>query len=145
MSFFVDANIILYATDPVGEKGERCRQVIDEIATGTLDGRSSAGVIEEVLHVELRERSGVLTGVAGVAYSILTPLLPVTDEVVRLALDLRVPGLGSNDRVHLAVCLTNGIGTIFTGDEGFEGIDGLHRVDPLDEDALDRLRTASAG
>ncbi len=100
---------------------------------------TSTAVLEEVLHVELRTTKLDLRGVAGLAYGIFTPLLAVTDDVMKAALELGEPGLGSNDRVHVATCRLNGIEVIVSADGGFDGADGLRRVDPLDADAVAAL------
>jgi predicted nucleic acid-binding protein len=63
----------------------------------------------------------------------------VTEAIVREALDLDIPRLEANDRIHVATCRANGIETIVTADAGFDGVPGLTRVDPLDEKALSSL------
>ena len=51
-----------------------------------------------------------LEGLARRAYELPTPLLPVTDETVRVAFALGASALGANDRTHVATCRLNGIG-----------------------------------
>jgi predicted nucleic acid-binding protein len=41
--------------------------------------------------------------------------------------------------VHAATCLVHGIETIVTADAAFEGVRGLHRIDPGDARAIERL------
>jgi predicted nucleic acid-binding protein len=106
---------------------------------GRVDGATSTAVLEEVMHVELRTTALDLRGVAGLTYGMFTPLLPVTDEVMKLALELGAPELGSNDRVHVATCRVNGIDVIVSADRGFDSVTGLRRVDPLDEGAVAAL------
>jgi predicted nucleic acid-binding protein len=100
---------------------------------------TSTAVLEEVLHVELRTTTLDLQGVAGLAYGMFTPLLPVTDQVMKVALELGELALGSNDRVHVATCCLNAIEVIVSADRGFDAVEGLHRVDPLDADAVGAL------
>lgn len=139
MSVFVDANVVLYAAVPDNPPAPACIRLLDAVLDGRLDGKTSTAVIEEVFHVELRSTELDLRGVAGVAYAMFTPLLAVTDETIKLALDLDLRTLGSNDRVHAATCRLNGIDTIVSVDRGFDGVDGLSRIDPLDTDAVARL------
>lgn len=106
---------------------------------GQVEGAISTSVLEEVLHVELRTTTLDLRGVAGLAYGMFTPLLPVTDEVMKLALGLGELALGSNDRVHVATCRLNEIDVIVSADRGFDSVSGLRRVDPLDADAVAAL------
>lgn len=138
MSFFVDANVIIYAGSG-SDRQEACVEILRAIALGEADGRTSTAVLEEVWHVELGDRQGRITGITERAYSTFAPLLSVTDEVFRGALGLAVAGLGANDRVHVATALANGIDTILTADASFEGIRGLRRVDPFDERSRRRL------
>jgi predicted nucleic acid-binding protein len=67
---------------------------------------------------------------------VFSPLLTVSEEIVRAALDLEAPALGANDRIHVATSLANGIETVVSADASFDSLDQLRRVDPLDEDAL---------
>lgn len=106
---------------------------------GRVDGATSSSVLEEVMHVELRTTALDLRGVAGLAYAMFTPLLPVTDEVMKAALELGTPALGSNDRVHVATCRLNEIEVIVSADRAFDSVTGLRRVDPLDEEAVSAL------
>lgn len=137
MTFFVDANVILYAATQ-GPWREPCQRVLEAVAEGA-DGRTSPGVLEEVWCIERSGRAGSLEGLARHAYTIFTPLLAVTDEVFRLALALRAPRLGPADLLHAATCLVHGIEVILTADTSFGSVRGLRRVDPLDERALRRI------
>lgn len=140
MTFFIDANVILYAlVDAEPAYAESCERLLAAVAEGTAPGVSSTAVLEEVLHLELASKEADLRGVAGAAYAMLTPLLPVTDEAFRRALELDAPALGANDRVHAGTCHVHGIDTIVTADRGFDGVPGLRRVDPLDTRAVGAL------
>lgn len=137
MTFFVDANVIAY-TASANPRRLACGEVLDAISEGA-DGLTSTAVIEEVWHLELSGRLGEAAGLALTAYTTFTPLLGVTDETVARALSLDAEHLGANDRIHVATCLENGIDAIVTADDGFDGIHGIRRVDPLDQRALSRL------
>ena len=142
MTFFVDANIVVYAAadDP---RSAACREIIEAIATADPPALTSTSVLEEIWHLELRSGRSGLAGAARRAYALFSPLLPVTDEIVERALALDAPpSVGSNDRIHAATCLENRIRTILTGDKGFDHIRGLRRVDPLDDRAVKRLLRA---
>lgn len=141
MTFFVDANVIVYAATE-GEYRGPCLDVLDAIARGRADGRTSPAVLEEVWYVERSGRAGPLDGLAAHAYTVFTPLLPVTDDAFRLALALRAPQLGPADRVHAGTCLAYGVDVVVSADVAFDGLRGLRRVDPLDRRALDRLLSA---
>lgn len=138
MTFFVDTNVIVYAAG--GSKyHDACLELMRAVASGRGEGRTSTAVLEEVWHLELSGRAGPVPGLARRAYSVFTPLLPVVDESVELALSLDGGRLGANDRIHLATCHQHAIDTIVSADAGFDGIRGLRRVDPLDRRSLSRL------
>jgi predicted nucleic acid-binding protein len=109
------------------------------VAAGDADGRLSATALEEVWDLELSGRIPGLSGLAERAYAIFTPLLAVTDLVVRQALLLDAGGLGANDRIHAATCFANDIEAIVTADAAFDAVRALRRVDPLDERSRRRL------
>ena len=136
-SFFVDTNVVVYAATD-GPYRDACLRVLEAAARGA-EARTSTAVLEEAWHVELSGRVGGLAGLAASAYTLFTPLLAVTDQIVDAALRLKASGIGANDRIHVATCALNGIDTIVSADAGFDGVRGVRRVDPLDARALARL------
>lgn len=84
--------------------------------------------------LERRSRVPGLKGLTERAYDALAPLLPVTDQVFVLARELQGARAGTNDRLHLACCIVNGIETIVSNDRGLDGPHGVRRVDPTDHD-----------
>ena len=142
MTFFLDANVVIYSAVDSPYR-DACLEVITAVADGGAAGRTSTAALEEVWHAEISGKGGSIEGLTGYSYSVLTPLLPVTDEIVRRALDLDAPRLGANDRVHVATCLVNGIDVIVSADQGFDGVKGVRRIDPLDERARRRLLSAA--
>ena len=142
MTFFVDANVIVYAATE-GEYRSSCLRILEAIANGDTEGRTSPTVLEEVWYVERSGRAGSLDGLATQTYAVFSPLLPVTDDAFRLALSVRKSDLGPADRLHVGTCRSSGIDTIVTADAGFGGLRGLRRVDPLDPAAIRRLLSGS--
>ena len=136
----VDTNVLVYAAT-AGPYRDACARVVEAIAHG-VDARTSTAVLEEAWHVELSGRAGDLTGLAANAYTLFTPLLAVTDEIVDAALRLRAHRLGANDRIHVATCARNDLDAILTADTDFDDVRGLRRIDPLDTRAVERLLRA---
>ena len=132
MTFFVDTNVIVYSSVPDSPHRSACVEIIRAIARGDANGRTSTAALEEVWHLELSGRLRGLDGLTARAYAILGPLLPVSDEAFRRALGLDAPALGTNDRLHVATCLTHGIDLVLSADEGFDSVPEVRRVDPLD-------------
>lgn len=140
--FFVDANVVVYAVLP-SDYREPCLEVLGAIARGDVDGRTSTAVLEEVWHLELARRPAGLEGLARRGHAVFAPLLPVTDEAFRLALELRASRLGANDRLHAATCLDHGIDVIVSAEADFDELGELRRVDPLDAPARRELLTGA--
>ena len=135
MTFFVDANVIVYSSVRDAPHRAACVEIIRAIARGDADGRTSTAALEEVWHLELSDRVRGLDGLTARAYAILGPILPVSDEAFRRALGLDAPALGANDRLHVATCLTHGIDLVVSADQGFDSVPEVRRIDPLDESA----------
>ena len=141
MTFFVDANVLVYAATE-GEHQAACLQILEAVARGMADGRTSPAVLEEVWYLEHSGRAGPLEGLTERGHTVFTPLLPVTDDAFRLALAVRSKRLGPADRLHVGTCRSAGIDTIVSADAAYAGLRGLRRVDPLDPAAIDRLLAA---
>lgn len=138
MTFFLDANVLVYASteDP---RSAVCNRILAAVAGGEADGRLSVAVLEEVWHLELSSRIGGISGLAERAYDALQPLLAVSDEAFRLALELPATRLGAADRLHAGTCLAHGIETIVSADQDFDELELPRRVDPLDAARLEPL------
>ncbi len=132
MTFFVDANVLVYSRTASSGFHGPCGDLLVAIARGDAEGRTSVAVLEEVWHAELSGKAGDLTGLTEHAYTLFTPLLGVSDAIFRAAMSSDLRRLGANDRIHAATCRANGIGTIVSADVAFDGIHGIRRVDPLD-------------
>jgi uncharacterized protein len=141
VTFFVDANVIVYARLE-GPLREACLRLLGVIARGDTDGRTSPAVLEEVWHLELSGKAGDLSGLTERAYTIFSPLVPVTDEAFQLALRVEAPHVGANDRVHAGTCRANRINLIASADPDFDLVPGLQRADPADERAWQMLLTS---
>ena len=138
MTFFVDANAIIYSALE-GPGREPCLRVLEAVAAGAAQGRTSPAVLEEVWHVALRRYPGQLEGLVESAMTIFSPLLPVTEQALEQALSLEASKLGPNDRLHLGTCRMEDIRVIVSADRAFDGAPGIERVDPLDAGAIERL------
>lgn len=138
MTFFVDANILIYSYVDSKYRAP-CLDLMSAVATGHADARTSSAVLEEVWHIAKSGRAGELGELVSHAYTLFTPLLSVTDDAFRHALGLKARGIGTNDLVHAGTCIAHGIDTIVSADSDFDRIKGLHRIDPLDTRALHRL------
>ena len=141
MTFFVDANAILYGAFP-GAARDNCVRVLKAIAGGEAEGRTSPAVLEEVWHISRRDFGGELDSVIGKALTIFSPLLPVTEDALVHAFSMPNSKLGPQDRLHVGTCATHKIGTVLTADRAFDGVKGIRRIDPFDSAAVDELLAA---
>lgn len=139
--FFVDTNVFVYAVAEDSPYQAGAVATMEALGAGTASAVTSVSVIEELWHHELRGRLQGLDGAAEATFSLMKPVLDLTDEILAAAFDLKVRGLGANDRIHVATCHANGIETVLTADRGFDAAPGLRRVDPAD---LPEVRTLLA-
>jgi predicted nucleic acid-binding protein len=141
-AFFIDTNVFVYAVAEDSPYQAAATETMEALGAGRASAAAtSVTVIEELWHQELRGRIPGLEGAAESVFTLLRPVLAVTEEIVAAALDLKVRGLGANDRIHIATCHANGIDTILTADRAFDAAPGLRRVDPAD---LPEVRTLLA-
>ena len=135
---FVDTNAFAYlATQPDGS--EHLDELGEAMLAGSIDATTSVLVLEELLHLELSGRVARPGGLAESAHDLVAPVLGVSDHTWRIARSLEAAGLGAADRFHVATCRQHGITEILTADRGFDAVDGLRRIDPLDEVAIAEL------
>jgi predicted nucleic acid-binding protein len=137
--FFVDANVFVYAAGN-SRFAHGSARVLRGIAAGA-PGTTSTTALEELWHLELSNRMPGLDGATRDAYEMIRPALPVTDDILRAALDGADSTLGANDRVHVATCRANDIDVIVSADRSFDEAAGVRRVDPSDLDAVEELLT----
>ncbi len=142
MSVFIDTAVIMYAAGRQHSLQQPCRAIIERIIAGQLDGVTSAGVIQEVLHRFAATKSHALgAAMARHALDVFTPVLPITHQVMDRMPELveRHRGLAARDLVHVATCLEEGITAILSPDRGFDEVPRLTRIDPGDPGALEDL------
>ena len=131
-AFFVDTNVFVYAVAEDSPYRAGAAATMEALGAGTASAVTSVAVIEELWHHERRGRLPGLDGAADAAFTLMRPVLGVTDDILAVAFDVSVRGLGANDRIHVATCRAHGIDTMLTADRGFDDVPGLRRVDPAD-------------
>lgn len=137
--FFLDTNIFVYAATESPYR-DGATAVVEALGEDAVGATTSAAVIEELWHLELSGRVPGLSGVTDAAFTLVRPVLSVTDDIVAAALVAELPrSLGANDRIHVATCRANTIDTILTADQGFEHTPRLRWVDLADLPAVQAL------
>ncbi|NJD29797.1 MAG: type II toxin-antitoxin system VapC family toxin [Chloroflexi bacterium] len=135
MTVFLDTAVLMYAAGGEHPLREPCRRLLRQVADGELAAVTSVEVIQEILHRYTRVgRAEAGAKLARDALDLLAPVLPLTHALMRRlpALVERYPHLDARDLVHVATCLHEGIAEIISPDRGFDAVDGIHRIDPLE-------------
>lgn len=132
-SFFVDANIPMYAEGRQHPLKASCARALGRIAAGGLSAYTSAEVLQEILHRYLSIAQDQRGRQIVDDFATLVPdVLPLTKEDVLLAarLSSEYPRLPSRDLIHLAVMQNHGIEAILTADTHFDNVAQVRRIDP---------------
>lgn len=135
VTLFVDTAVIMLAAGGDHPLRDPCRRIIDGISDRSIDGVTSAEVIQEIFHRFLsigRPEQGAT--LAERTQDLMAPVLPITHALMRRVplLAARYPTLAARDLVHVATCLHEGIGEILTPDRGFDQVVEIRRIDPAD-------------
>lgn len=140
--FLYDTSIFIYALGGEHPYREPCRSIVERATAGELQGEASADLLQEVMHQRLR-RTGDRAIAARSARNVikLVWLHPLEPDDVQRGIDLfeAYPDLDARDAVFAALAINRGIDAILATDRAFDGIDGIERIDPADERAVDTL------
>lgn len=139
--FFLDANVFLYALGADSPHRAPCRDVLQAVGQGKLDGVTSSEVLQEVLHVRARRVSVAdASSAVRAAADLVAEVLPVTSQDVIEACSLLEShaGLGARDAIHAAVMKNSQLYLLVSVDRDFDAIADLKRIDPLQALALSR-------
>ncbi|HXD53381.1 MAG TPA: type II toxin-antitoxin system VapC family toxin [Solirubrobacteraceae bacterium] len=140
--FLFDTSVFLYAVGSEHEYREPCRAIISAQGEGELAGEASVELIHEFAYVR-SSRSTERRAAARSALDVteICPLHEVTQTDVERALELwcEHERLDMRDAIFAAQALNRGIDAILSPDRDFDGIEGLHRIDPGDADAVASL------
>lgn len=133
MTVFVDTAVVMHAAGGEHPLRDPCRRIIDGISDGSVDGVTSAEVVQEIFHRFLsirRPEDGAI--LAERTQDLMAPVLPITHALMRRVPELarRYPTLDARDLVHVATCIHEGITEIISPDRGFDQVAELRRIDP---------------
>ncbi len=133
VTYFIDANIPMYAAGDEHPLKTPCVAVLEAVARREIRAVTDAEVLQEMLHryTALEQRARAVD-VCRLFLKVVPDVLPVTREVVEQALDLhlRFPQLQARDSLHAAIMLRHGLTHIISADRHFDGLPDLSRVDP---------------
>ena len=134
ISYFIDTNIIIYASGSPHPFKKPCLKLLSSVAAGKTRAAVSVEVIQELLHYYTSVNRQTTMGIelARETMEIFHPVLPVMEEDMRLAVHLAeiYPHISSRYCVHAAVALNNGIGRIISTDRDFDAVREIARSEP---------------
>jgi uncharacterized protein len=138
---FLDANVFLYALGADSPHRAPCRDVLQAVGQGKLDGITSSEVLQEILHVRSR-RVNVTDAASAVraAADLVAEVFPVTPQDVLEACSLLEAhaSLGARDALHAAVMKNSQVHILVSVDRDFDVIPDLKRIAPAQALALSR-------
>lgn len=132
----LDTTVLVYAKGTDHPLREPCRRLVEAIDRGVVRATTTAEVIQEFVLVRAGRRDRRDAAELGRAYlDLLSPLLPVSDVVVREALRLfeRHPELGAFDAVLGAAAIEHSA-QLVSADAAFSLVAGLRHIDPASSD-----------
>jgi predicted nucleic acid-binding protein len=135
ISYFIDANILVYSVGKPHILKSPCLAIIEDMARRTVTSATNVEVLQEILHIYSRrgERSFGIEMAHNLS-TLVTTIYSVTPEDFARALTFQrqYPQLTARDSLHLASLYNNGITHIVSADHHFNNLPGIIRIDPLD-------------
>jgi uncharacterized protein len=133
VTYFIDANIPMYAAGKPSAYKAACVRVLAQVAEGALDAVTDTEVLQELAYryVAIGRLADGLTLMSRCAV-IIPRVLPVElADVLRMAETLAaVASLSPRDAIHYAVMQRHGISAIITADRHFASLPSIVQVDP---------------
>lgn len=134
-TFFVDANIIMYAVGAEHLYRLPCLNALERIVQEKLPVAVSSEIHQEILHRYLSLGLPQKAQQVSIKLETIIPTtLPVTIADIRRARQLagHYPTLKARDLIHVAVMLENGLTHILSTDHHFDQVSQVERIDPHD-------------
>lgn len=137
-ALFIDTNIPIYAAGREHRYKRPCQRVIMLAAQRPQDFVTSSAVLQEIIHYYLAtqrwsEGRGIFRDFVTTLNGRIEPVHP-DDVTLAAQLADQSAGVNAHDLVHAAVMRRLGVGRIITADKGFDRIDGIERLDPVNLD-----------
>ncbi len=130
---FLDANIFIKAfLSPNQGEGKLCKQLLDRIARGETNAKTSVLVLNEILYFFEKnfDKKRALKTFNNLCSFPNLEILAVEKRTMASVSEYSNAGLDASDAFHAAVMKSNGIDTICSYDKGFDKVKGLKRQEP---------------
>jgi len=143
--FLFDTGVFVYALGGAHPYREPCRAILREVQGSRFVAEASVELIHEFAYVRLRQvgsRADAVRSAHTIRRSCSLHIVEPHD--IERALDLwcEHEQLDMRDAIFAAQALNRQIDAILSPDRGFDGIDGLQRIDPADATAVASLTGA---
>ena len=127
---YLDANFFILLNFDYKDKGEKARQILDQIVKGK-SAVTSVLTLDEVMWVIVKNKQEKeLRNIIEEIYSIKNLVIKdVSNSIPLIALDIMERNkLRPRDAFHLAVMKVLGINTLVSDDKDFDKIQGIKRI-----------------
>lgn len=128
---YLDANFFIFALLDNTERGDRAREIYQEIINGKYPALASSLVLDEVMWVLIRNRKSHLLRVAieGIYSTPNLEVIGVPNLTPLTALEfIEKYGLKPRDAFHIAIMKENKVKEIVSDDEDFDQVDWIMRI-----------------
>ncbi|HLC84222.1 MAG TPA: type II toxin-antitoxin system VapC family toxin [Candidatus Nanoarchaeia archaeon] len=132
MAIYIDANVFIFAAVSDDVRGNRAREIIDQVISGEEEGVTSSLTIDEVTWKVFRETKdrelAINEGLEILEFSNLK-VVAVDAQTIKRALHLmkKHNKIAPRDAIHLEVALRSGCGEIVSDDADFDKINEIKR------------------
>lgn len=130
----IDANVPIYAAGVPHPLKDPCKQILLLAAERFTEFVTDAEVLQELLHRYLAlgrwaQGSDVFRTFSELMHSRIQSIHAADVEQAALLADAH-PATGARDLLHIAVMHRLGLSRIVSADRGFDGFNGVERLDP---------------
>ncbi|MCX6044357.1 MAG: type II toxin-antitoxin system VapC family toxin [Chloroflexi bacterium] len=133
-TYFVDANIIMYAAGTSHALKQPCLQILTDINEKLIYSVTSVEVVQEILHrySSLNRRADAIK-LANELIVLTNEIYPISLTDINRALQIhqQYVKLTARDSIHAATMYNQGLTHLLSADAHFDGLPGIIRIDPL--------------
>lgn len=129
---YIDSNLFINSIINIEEKGEKARNVLEEIKKGDYKAHTSVLTLYEIMWIVQNEKDKE-TAYESVKIIIEIPnlnFIPADMELIRKEIEIyKTENLDPRNAIHLASMKEKNISIIISSDPDFDKIKGIKRVD----------------
>lgn len=134
-SYFLDANVLMYAAGAAHPLREPCREALTRAVDREVSLVTDAEVLQEILYRYFSiGRSEVARAVYDSAIRLCDEVLPIDERHTSRALEILLEhgGLSPRDAIHAATMEHHGLDRLLSTDRDFDALDQVDRIDPAE-------------